>query len=161
MTELRIKRTEDVSEEKAIEFVKEQAVNIRHGSRTLCDHLMGTYELLKDWGCNKPTRLAGLYHSIYGTNVFHRSLTESMGIDRLDIIGKIGVEADMLVNIFKDLNGTTRRSVALDNALNLEKDIQLSLVYITLANGYEQHPNKEYQEFLDKIVELDGHHISL
>jgi len=42
----------------------------QHSGRTLYDHLLGTYHLLREWGCDRDVCLAGLFHSIYGTEVF-------------------------------------------------------------------------------------------
>lgn len=46
-----------------------------HGKGTLLDHLVGTHDLLERWRASEPVRIAGLFHSIYGTTFFkHRSV---------------------------------------------------------------------------------------
>ena len=41
-----------------------------HSRRTLKDHLIGTYDLLVDWGSENHVALGGLFHSVYGTQVY-------------------------------------------------------------------------------------------
>jgi hypothetical protein len=65
-----------------------------HSGRTLFDHLVGTYNLLRAWGNRDAVCLGGLFHSIYGTNVFHhQSLSER---DRPELQGLIGRDAEQL-----------------------------------------------------------------
>lgn len=69
-----------------------------HSGRTLQEHLLGTCNLLKAWGCPPHVCKAGMFHSIYGTNAFQRScLTEG---DRAMLHDSIGVEAERLVYLF-------------------------------------------------------------
>jgi hypothetical protein len=69
-----------------------------HSGRTLMDHLVGTYSLLKSWQAPEKVCLAGLFHSIYGTNAFHRqSLSES---ERPKVQASIGMEAEELAWLF-------------------------------------------------------------
>ena len=61
----------DIQREKLILFLEEIGVNhTGHTGRSLMDHLMGTYDLLKKWGCDDSTAIAGGLHSVYGTNIF-------------------------------------------------------------------------------------------
>jgi hypothetical protein len=48
------------------------AVDVEHPSGTLLQHLRGTYDILEAWGCPEHLCLAGLYHSVYGTEAFQR-----------------------------------------------------------------------------------------
>ena len=49
----------------------------RHSGRTLFDHLKGVHDLLRDWDNEHHVCMAGLFHSIYGTNTFkHQSLND-------------------------------------------------------------------------------------
>ena len=69
-----------------------------HSGRTLLLHLQGTHDLLKTWGNPPCVCLAGLFHSIYGTNAFRR---RSLGADqRPSLRAAIGVEAEALAWIF-------------------------------------------------------------
>lgn len=69
-----------------------------HSNRHLLDHLIGTERLLAEWECDNVVRRAGLFHSIYGTNVFK---TTSVSItERSKIRNLIGKKAERLVFLF-------------------------------------------------------------
>lgn len=74
---------------------------VRHSGRNLLAHLMGTYDLLETWHASQDVCLAGLFHSIYGTNAFkHRCLDiEALG-DRQLVQVLIGEHAEFLVYVF-------------------------------------------------------------
>ena len=74
------------------------AGNIRHGGRSLYEHLIGTHELLREWGASEQVRLAGLFHSIYGTRHFRKSAWPL--VDRMTIRNLIGDEAEFLAYLF-------------------------------------------------------------
>ena len=78
---------------------------VPHGKRTLYEHLTGTEKLLRDWGEPGYVRLAGLYHSVYGTMHFrHRSFP----IQGRHIIQRlIGPTAEHLVYLFCTLSDRT------------------------------------------------------
>jgi hypothetical protein len=65
-----------------------------HSGRMLFDHLVGTYNLLRAWGNSSTVCLGGLFHSIYGTNVFrHESMYAK---DRSLLQHLIGEKAESL-----------------------------------------------------------------
>jgi len=71
---------------------------VSHSKRTLFDHLVGTHNLLRSWRAADSVCLAGLFHSVYGTEGFHATLA---GIpDRKIIIEIIGREAEALAWLF-------------------------------------------------------------
>jgi (p)ppGpp synthase/HD superfamily hydrolase len=43
---------------------------VPHTGTRFLSHLIGVYKDLKEWGCPEHVVLAGLFHSIYGTEVF-------------------------------------------------------------------------------------------
>ena len=72
--------------------------NQRHGQRTLYDHLVGTWKLLKGWGCSREICNAGLFHSIYGTQVY---LPSTIPIKNRKVVQDlIGKSAENLVYLF-------------------------------------------------------------
>jgi hypothetical protein len=78
----------------AIAYLTEKNTrNILHGQRSLFDHLVGVYDLLKKYDQREDLCLAGLFHSIYGTTSF-TSQTET---DRTVIKNIIGEEAEKIV----------------------------------------------------------------
>jgi len=79
-------------------FVK-QICDSPHGTRKLSDHLLGVYKLLEDEGAPQEVCDAGLFHSIYGTEIYkHKTLTSR------DIVRSlIGDEAENLAHMFCEL----------------------------------------------------------
>ena len=68
----------------------------QHSGRTLFEHLKGVHDLLRDWDNEEVVCLAGLFHSIYGTNTFkHQSLQERERLTEM-----IGEHAELLVHLF-------------------------------------------------------------
>jgi len=67
-----------------------------HGS--LREHLRGTYDMLAGWGASEQACLAGLFHSVYGTERFQ---TTTIGLDdRSDVRARIGEHAERLVYLY-------------------------------------------------------------
>jgi len=101
-----------------------------HSGRTLFEHLKGVHDLLRDWGNSEEVCLAGLYHSIYGTNTFkHVSLKE-----RERLVEKIGDHAEFLVFCFSTKDRPFFDSV--DDPV-----IRGQLMEIEAANLFEQGGN--------------------
>ena len=72
--------------------------NQPHGHRTLYEHLIGTWKLLKEWGCSRDICNAGLFHSIYGTQVY---LPSTIPIKNRKVVQNlIGEKAENLVYLF-------------------------------------------------------------
>jgi hypothetical protein len=76
------------------------ASKVRHSGATLLTHLVGTHELLRQWGCPDHVCLAGLFHSIYGTNVFEHKLMDRDRYSRERLWDLIGSHAEELVYLF-------------------------------------------------------------
>ena len=69
-----------------------------HSGRTLLEHLMGTYNLLEEWGNQKGVCVGGLFHSIYGTQYYTVQSTDLS--DRKRIADVIGAQAEELAFLF-------------------------------------------------------------
>lgn len=68
--------------------------DIEHPSGTLMEHLQGTYDLLAGWGCPHHLCVAGMYHSVYGTEFFQ---TQTLGLDARERVREVaGEEAEEL-----------------------------------------------------------------
>ena len=67
---------DDTTAEVLIEFLRsEGAEESRHGGgRTLLDHLVETYNVVRRWRQPPWLQHAALLHSVYGTDVYHRQL---------------------------------------------------------------------------------------
>lgn len=74
------------------------ADKVRHSGRTLFDHLKGTHDLLRDWGCAEHVCVAGLFHSVYGTQHFRH---ETLSLEQRPLLRQlIGDQAEKLVYLF-------------------------------------------------------------
>lgn len=79
-------------------FLRSRVQNIRHTGRPFLDHLRGVHDLLEQRGEPSHVCLAGLYHSVYGTNAFPR---QAVPIEEHDSVAAvIGPEAERLAYIF-------------------------------------------------------------
>src|SRR3954466_14813320 len=69
-----------------------------HSDRGLFDHLLGTRQLLVEWGARPALCDAGLFHSIYSTEHFEQ---QAVPLTRRDEGRQlIGEEAELLVWLF-------------------------------------------------------------
>jgi len=85
-----------------------------HTGRTLYDHLIGTYLILRSWGddyVEDHVAVAGMFHSIYGTTYFKHQTTDN----RNEIRDLIGSKAEKLVWAFC-LLGQPRKDHMLNTA---------------------------------------------
>jgi hypothetical protein len=104
----------------------------KHSGRTLIDHLDGTYNLLHAAGCSRDVCLAGLAHSVYGTNRFRKqTIPEEMreGVRRI-----IGERAEHLAYTF----GRIDRPRAIEAGDGVDEADLPALSLIEAANLLEQ-----------------------
>jgi hypothetical protein len=110
----------------AIRFLKKITLGIPHSSTTLFNHLYGTYKILKSHSASEEVCLAGLYHSVYGTEFYNR-----LHLNREQIKNVIGDKAEQLVYEFCSL---VDRDSQLLNNINVDS----RLVHIAYANLIEE-----------------------
>jgi hypothetical protein len=84
------------------------AFQTRHSGKTLGHHLLGTYALLADAGCDEETCLAGGLHSIYGTDRF-KTQTCDPGADSERIADLFGRRAEELAYLFYEISPRTQK----------------------------------------------------
>lgn len=83
------------------EYLKELGtLDVAHSGRSFYDHLCRVEQILRVCNCNEDVCLAGLYHSIYGTNSFRRQTAT----DREKIKQVIGARAEELAWLFCSAN---------------------------------------------------------
>lgn len=99
-----------------------------HSGRDLMEHLVGTAELLVEWECDRDIVLAGLCHSIYGTDSYHTVTIDPSR--REEVRALIGQRAEELAWQF----GHRKNPRMLSFIENKETD----LVVIECANLIEQ-----------------------
>lgn len=121
---------------------------VPHSGSVFSSHLIGVYDLLKKWGCAEHVMVAGLFHSIYGTETF-----KCFSLDlsrRQELRQGIGQPAERLVYIFSAATWPSFQiSVMTSNerhlrdrfartALTVTKQEFRDLLWVHLANGLEQ-----------------------
>jgi len=118
----------------------------RHSGRTLYQHLKGVHDLLRDWDNDEDVCLAGLFHSIYGTNTFkHQSLQ-----DRGALVNLIGVKAELLVHHF-----ATAKDRPMFESIE-DEGVRNQLQEIEAANLLEQGSNEKTLRRLARLKLSDG-----
>lgn len=75
-------------------FQRVGANDVKHSNKGYLAHAIGVYNDLKEWGWNEELANIGLFHSIYGTQLFQGF---TLPLDRRDEIrGLIGDRAELL-----------------------------------------------------------------
>jgi hypothetical protein len=120
-------------ENKAIEFIRSITENISHSQSTFYLHCLNTYRLLRSQGRSQDVCLAGLYHSVYGTEFYNPQIN----ITRELVQSYIGNSAEHLVKLFCDAN--PRQDIVLNNVLNYDQATHQNLLYIEYANLIDQY----------------------
>ena len=128
-----------------------------HSQGTLIDHLQNTYELLKQWNNPNYVCLAGLFHSIYGTQIYKK---QTLGLQERNLIKEaIGIEAEYLVYLFcimhrgyfyNNLDSNEVRNSQDGTHILISEKTKRNLCEILVANELEQQKRKM------KKLELDN-----
>ena len=121
-----------------IDFLKKLGTeNTEHSGGTLLNHLIGVSNILEEMGAPQHVQDAGLFHSIYGTAIFHQQTTADRGV----IKSVIGEKAERLVYLFCILGRETNRQTEI--AQISDEETRKELMLIDYANGEEQDSRKE------------------
>lgn len=125
---------------------------IPHSSRSLLDHLIGTYDILNQWHCDSDVCKAGLFHSVFGTPSFPHALVADDYLDTIrDLIGE---RALLLVRMFSRMDLSSLVGIVAGDKfadsgvtpVGVPIDDQRALVCLVWANVLEQShfvPNSE------------------
>jgi hypothetical protein len=129
-----------------------------HSGRTFLEHLKGTRQILQDWGMPEHVCIAGLYHSIYGTNIFTVQSAPFEDREILELL--IGKKAERLAYLFCVANRPEAFFTALTSnwirnrhtqeMIRVEKNEEFELLAIEAANHIEQEMG---HALVGKIVE--------
>ena len=130
--------------------------SLAHSQGTLIDHLQKTYELLKLWNNPDYVCLAGLFHSIYGTQIYKK---QTLALERRDIIkNAIGIEAEYLAYLFcimdrdcfyNNLTSNKVRNSQDGSYILISEETKRNLCEILVANELEQQKRKMKKLQLD------------
>lgn len=121
------------------------APKVRHSGRSFLEHLVGTHNLLRQWGNPEHVCLAGLFHSIYGTDRFKYSLLLPNELSRQKLRQLIGTRAEQLAFHFCSFCREDLFSLRIDEMLKEGTAVlmggsqeHMDLLEIEVANFLEQ-----------------------
>jgi len=112
--------------------------NIPHSGKTFLDHCINVYNILRKANCSDDVCYAGLFHSIYGNDIFNIDLK----IERKKIKDLIGDQAESMVYYF---NNTPR-----DKLWEEKKSYHTDLLPILVANDLD---NQFLFEMIDTVFD--------
>ncbi|WP_413291357.1 DUF6817 domain-containing protein [Bdellovibrio sp. HCB337] len=137
---------------------------VSHSQESLLSHLKGTSRILHNWGCSEAICLAGLCHSIYGTESF---LKVSATLDNREYVRNlIGTEGEKLAYLFgahkkeslwKNLGLSDSFCVHdrfTDQQVIISKPELSGMITITLANWLEQRPRAQAEDQFIRLNEF-------
>ncbi|MDQ1833644.1 cyclophane-containing peptide 2OG-Fe(II) oxygenase YhhC [Massilia scottii] len=143
--------------EQVLAFLRQQgAATVPHSDGSFLDHLKGVERILDRWGAPLEVRLAGLLHSVYGTEGFATTAT----VEPAQVEALVGPAAAQLVALFCGMTPASLvDSVAAHHpalckrdgsALGAAQDQLDALLLMYLANMAEQLPRlRHLQEVVD------------
>jgi hypothetical protein len=141
----------DTENDKMIAFLQRHgAETIAHNMGSLLSHLIGTQKLLESWNVPQSVSYAGLFHSVYGTEVFSQATIPSSL--RPEVRALIGDRAEQLAFLF----GVMDRLSLFDNLfdpgprvilsrfdesrIDIDENTFRDLCTLLVANWLEQRP---------------------
>lgn len=140
--------------EKYLEFLRKNGAHLLPHSEdySLLDHLIGTYQTLKEYRASEYLCLAGLFHSVYGTEIFKEITIEMSQRDKIREL--IGLEAEELVFSFCTLDRPFLfESSLINNNFSWKNNLKISfdkeqackdLLSLECANILEQKGFEKY-----------------
>jgi hypothetical protein len=130
----------------------------KHSGRSLGDHLLNTYQILKKANVSEIVCLAGGLHSIYGTNIFTYSTLKYS--DRETLTNTFNPRTEYLVYLFSRINRPDGLESGLICDANTKERIYLSdcdlkdLRLMEAANLFEQGSDtSKYPQILKTMYE--------
>lgn len=125
-------------------LVRAGAGRIKHSGRSLLDHLLGTRDLLRRWDAPNHVQDAGLFHSVFGTTAFQRSLLAD--VQRGEVRDLIGPRAYQLIENFAGLRRGLRllQGIGAEQVPDVPSAIGMDLAVLEAANLYDQGRGEAY-----------------
>jgi hypothetical protein len=130
---------------------------VTHTGSDFLAHLTGVYDYLKKWGSPEHVMVAGLFHSIYGTEAFKCfSLPVS---ERHEVRRVVGLSAERVIYVFSAATWRSFQASVMTGNIRLLRDrfngSPLSvtpqefqwLLWVHLANALEQEARLDDERF--------------
>jgi len=139
------KIADKIDHNEAFSFILEKTKNVKHSNKTFFEHLLNTTFMLEKLNRRKALCMAGLYHSVYGTEFFN--FDNSVYFTRDKVKSLIGEEAENIVFEFCSIK-KDRLSTILENRKNYNEDMHRNLLHLEYANLLGQNDNGQYNKDL-------------
>lgn len=121
-----------------LDFITSISSKLDHSGVSLASHLLGVFSILRMAKAPQHVCLAGLFHSIYGTEFYDIAVK----IDRNTIKNYIGKEAEELVFLFCHLRDRD------ESILKSENRDLMFVNYANLLEIYSEHKSEELQKII-------------
>lgn len=138
------------SEQECIEYFVSSFLDEQHGNDYFIAHCMGVYTILKQMGSPLEICIAGLYHSVYGTEHF----TPVTRLTKHTVKEYIGERSEDLVSTFCSLKD--RDISILKNLNNYDERKRKDLLYINYANLMDQSQSLDNPKLKSLLTEYQS-----
>lgn len=156
----------NINREQIIHLLKEKNVmDFEHSEKTLLDHLENTERILLEWDQKEAVCLAGLLHSVFGTEVFtnilipdsdRAEITKIVGQEVADLIFYFGImeRKHFLAQVSKITEKYFIKNRQTEEIYQISRKTFVDICHIYLANTLEQHPRWPKQLQFREIEEM-------
>ncbi|MFJ8846067.1 DUF6817 domain-containing protein [Streptomyces cyaneofuscatus] len=133
-----------------VDFLRRHGVDaLEHSGADLLAHLQGVHDLLAEWGGDQMLCDVGLFHSVYGTEIFPTGAVPREL--RPAVRELVGEEAELLVHLFGTVTRSSIFDAAFDGApflleartgeqIGVTPEQYRGIAALTVANWLEQRP---------------------
>ena len=139
---------------KELQFLWSKTKDISHSGKSFFEHLYNTFLILEQREAPRDVCIAGLFHSVYGTEFFQRAIVSPD--DRSFIQEMIGEYAETLVYAFCTLKD--RLLSLLENRPNYSQTFRRDMLMIACANLIEQEdplqPDPRIEHLLRELEKI-------
>jgi hypothetical protein len=135
-----------------MDFITNISYDVKHREKSFFEHLFGTMLKLEDMESSDEVLLAGLYHSVYGTESFEYNNPE---ITRDVIRSMIGDYSEHLVHEFCTMKNRT--NTLMNNTNGYSDKVLTDLLTIEVCNLLDQNSNmfnNNIRTLKDRLDEL-------
>ena len=136
------------TDQHALEFLENYTKNIPHSKTTLFNHLKNTWQILKRQNCSDDVCLAGMFHSIYGTEFFNKTT-----LSRDNVRSIIGDNAEDIVYRFCTLHDRDRQLLD-ENCLDKEL-IQIAYANLVEEKFRDMSHETEIIAYKNKLIKIE------
>jgi hypothetical protein len=141
------------------------AGEVAHSNADLLAHLEGVHDLLRSWGARDALCDAGLFHSVYGTDVFPTGTVPHS--QRPAVRDLIGEEAERIAYLFGTLTRASLFDAAFDGppflldsraggTVGVTNAQYADLAAVAVANWLEQRPRSPQSSRYSRSRDFDA-----